>query len=248
MAVSTPQLTSPSTERANGSNPRPRLAAQWILRLAGGFAGLASILFLSAWTFRYWQAFAYLAAVFVPLAAVCFELFVENPAVIERRLDTIERSRTQQALIRAFRPLFFFVFLVPGLDHRLGLTRTITGSVPLPLILAGDVAIVAGILFCGWVFRVNEFAGRSIPVEAGRRVIDSGPYGLVRHPLYAGSLLIWLATPFALGSWIALPLFALLTPFYVLRLMREELQLTGELKGYAAYAKRTPFRLIPFVW
>jgi protein-S-isoprenylcysteine O-methyltransferase Ste14 len=128
------------------------------------------------------------------------------------------------------------------------LTRTIVGEVSMPLVLVCDGLIVGALVFAGWVFRVNEYAGRSVQVEKGQRVIDSGPYGLVRHPLYSASLLIWLATPLALGSWIALPLFASLAPFYILRLMNEELQLTRELKGYAAYCKRTPFRLIPFVW
>jgi protein-S-isoprenylcysteine O-methyltransferase Ste14 len=159
-----------------------------------------------------------------------------------------ERSRSQQALIRAFRPLFLLLMFVPGLDHRLGLTRSIVGEVSIPLTLVCDGVIVAALLFAGWVFRVNEFAARSIRVEEGQRVVDSGPYGFVRHPLYSASLLLWLATPLALGSWIALPLFAVMIPFYVLRLMNEELQLTRELRGYVAYCKRTPFRLIPFVW
>jgi protein-S-isoprenylcysteine O-methyltransferase Ste14 len=184
----------------------------------------------------------------VPVSAISFTLLVRKPAVIARRMQGSERSRSQRALVSAFRPLFLVMLFVPGLDHRLGLSRTITGPVPLSLTIAGDVAMVLAILFCGWVFQVNEFAGRTIQVEARQRVIDSGPYGLVRHPLYAGSLLMWLATPLALGSWIALPLFALLTPFYVLRAINEELQLTRELKGYVAYCKRTPFRLIPFVW
>jgi protein-S-isoprenylcysteine O-methyltransferase Ste14 len=248
MAVSTPEITPDSAPAANGGPPGPALSAQWSLRLMAVFALLAAILFSSAWTFQYWQAAVYLLAVFIPAAAVSFTLLIRNPAIIAHRLHVAERSRSQQALIRAFRPLFLLLILVPGLDHRLRLTRTIVGDVSLPLTLACDGLIVAALLFAGWVFRVNEFAGRSIRVEDGQRVVDSGPYGLVRHPLYSASLLLWLATPLALGSWIALPLFALLIPFYVLRLMNEELQLTRELKGYAAYCKRTPFRLIPFVW
>lgn len=252
MAVSTPEITPPVVPGANGSPPDPvpnsGLAAQLSLRLVTIFAILAVILFGSAGTIQYWEASVYLLAVWVPISAVAFTLLVRNPAVIARRIQSAERSRSQRALVRAFRPLFLFMLLVPGLDHRLGLSRTITGPVSLGVIMAGDVAIVLAILFCGWVFQVNEFAGRTIQVEAGQRVVDSGPYGLVRHPLYAASLLLWLATPLALGSWIALPLFVLLTPFYVLRAMNEEQQLTRELKGYATYCKRTPFRLIPFVW
>ena len=248
MPVSIPEMTERPAETASGGGFNPALAARWILRLVAAFALLAVILFSSAWTIRYWEASAYLLAVVVPVSAVSVMLLLRNPAIIARRLATPQHSRSQQALIRAFRPLFLVMLFVPGLDHRLRLSRTITGEVPPALALIGDAVMVLGILFCGWVFQVNEFAGRSIHGEARTRAVDSGPYGLVRHPLYAGSLLIWLATPLALGSWIALPLFALLTPFYVLRAMNEERQLNRELKGYAAYCKRTPFRLIPFVW
>jgi len=248
MAVSSPELNPPSAPSSHGGPADAMLAAKVSLRLVVIFALLAIILFASAGTFQYWEASLYLLAVWVPVSAVSFTLLVRNPAVIARRLQGNARSRSQRALVSAFRPLFFLMLFEPGLDHRLGLSRTITGPVPRSLTVAGDVAIVLAILFCGWVFQVNEFAGRTIQVEAGQRVIDSGPYGLVRHPLYAASLLMWLATPLALGSWIALPLFALLIPFYVLRAMNEELQLTRELKGYAVYCRRTPFRLIPFVW
>jgi protein-S-isoprenylcysteine O-methyltransferase Ste14 len=239
------QLSASDAARVQSPNA---LALRLSVRLLGGLVLLATILFSSAWTFRFWQAMVYLPAVILSIAAVCFTLLVRSPAIIERRLQTVEHSRSQRALIRAFRPLFFLIMFVPGLDHRFGLTRTIVGDVSIPLTLACDGLIVAAMLFMGWVLRVNEFAGRTIQVEENQRVIDTGPYGFVRHPLYSGSLLMFLATPLALGSWVALPLFALLIPFYVLRLMNEELRLTRELKGYAAYCKRTPFRLIPFVW
>jgi protein-S-isoprenylcysteine O-methyltransferase Ste14 len=247
MAVSSPEVSTSATPSAGGSAD-PLLAAKLSLRLIAIFVILAVMLFGTARTFQYWEASVYLLAVWVPTCGISFTLLLRNPAVISRRLQSGERSRSQRALVRTFRPLFLLMLFVPGLDHRLGLSRTITGPVPLWLTIAGDIAIVLAILFCGWVLQVNEFAGRTIQVEAGQRVVDSGPYGLVRHPLYAASLLIWLATPLALGSWIALPLFALLTPFYVLRAINEESQLARELKGYAAYCKRTPFRLIPFVW
>jgi len=224
------------------------IRVQWSLRTLSAFALLAGILFLSAWTPRYWQAAAYLLAVFAPAAAVSMVLLLRNPSVIERRLQTAERSRAQQALVRAFRPLFLLMLFVPGLDHRFGLSRTITGPVSLPVSLVCDGLIVLAVLFAGWVFRVNEFAGRSIRVDHNQTVIVSGPYRVVRHPLYSASLVLWLATPMALGSWISLPLFALLIPFYILRLINEEMVLTRELKGYTAYCKSTPFRLVPLLW
>jgi len=224
------------------------LTAQWSLRLLLALFLLGSLFYFSAGSVYYWQAAVYLAAVFIPLAAISAIFLARNPAIIQRRLQIQEISRTQRALIRAFRPLFLFMLLIPGFDYRLSLSRSITGPVPLGLTITGDVLVILGLVFAGWVLRINEFAGRSIQVEPRQPLVSSGPYVVVRHPLYSASLLIWLATPLALGSWIALPLFALLVPFYVLRLMNEELVLIRDLPGYKAYCKRTPFRLVPFVW
>ncbi|KAA6457165.1 isoprenylcysteine carboxylmethyltransferase family protein [Acidobacteria bacterium AB60] len=245
MAVSTPEIPRAQDEQ---TTRHPGLTAQLSLRLGAIFAVLASILFASAGTFRYWQASLCLLVLTASGAAVSFVTLVRNPEVIARRLRTAQRSRSQQALVRAFRPLFFCLLFLPGLDHRLRLTTTITGPVPPALSIAADIVLLAAVIFCGWVFEVNHFADRCLGKQEKQQVIDSGPYGLVRHPLNAASLLGWLVAPLALGSWIALPLFALVIPFYVLRIINEELQLTRELKGYAAYCKRTPFRLIPFVW
>lgn len=99
-----------------------------------------------------------------------------------------------------------------------------------------------------WVFAVNRFASRTIQVEAGQRVISGGPYGIVRHPMYLGSVVMWLATPLALGSYFALPAFALLVRFYVFRLLNEEIVLRKELPGYSEYCNATRHRLVLMVW
>jgi protein-S-isoprenylcysteine O-methyltransferase Ste14 len=161
------------------------------VRLLSGLVLLATILFSSPWTFRFWQAADYLPVVFLSVAAVCFTLLVRSPAIIERRLQTVERRGSQLAFIRAFRPLFFLIMFLPGLYHRFGLTRTIFGEVSPALTLVCDGLIVAATLFVGWVLCVNECAGRNIRVEENQRVIDTGPYGLVGHPLNSGSLLMF---------------------------------------------------------
>ncbi len=168
--------------------PRNALAVQWSLRLLGAFVLVAGVLLLSSWTLRYWQAAAYLVALFVPLTSVSIALLARNPAVIERRLNTVELNRSQRALTSGFRPLFILMMFVPGLDHRFGLSRTITGAVSLPVSLICDVLIVLAVLLGGWVLHVNEFAGRSIHVEYDQPLIATGPYSIVRHPLYSESL------------------------------------------------------------
>jgi len=167
---------------------------------------------------------------------------------MERRLQAGEKIREQRCLIQLLKPVFFVVFLLPGFDHRLGWSRALLGAAPAWLSLIADALILGCFLLLFWVLRVNSFASRTIQVESGQKVISSGPYALVRHPMYAASAALWLATPLALGSYVALPAFAFLTPFYVLRLLNEESFLRRELPGYDEYCRRTRCRLIPYVW
>lgn len=227
---------------------RRRLALRAIARLVALFILAAALLFLSAGTLHFWEAKAYLVSAFVPTAMVLLLLFLRNPVILERRLETRETIAVQRNLMRWFRPVFLIAFLVPGLDHRFGWSRGDVETVPPMVALAADGFVVVALLFAGWVMQINAYAGRRIEVEAHQPLITRGPYSLIRHPLYAASVVLWLATPVALGSWMALPIFLLATPFYVLRLLNEERYLKRDLPGYSAYCKRTPFRLIPFVW
>ena len=114
--------------------------------------------------------------------------------------------------------------------------------------MLAQVLILGGLLLVFWVLKVNSFASRTIRVEAGQSVISSGPYSMVRHPMYSGSVVMWLSIPLALGSYVAWPAFALLIPLYVFRLLNEEKVLRQELSGYPEYCLRTRYRLVPFVW
>jgi protein-S-isoprenylcysteine O-methyltransferase Ste14 len=218
-----------------------------LLRFSVGLLLAAAMLFIPAGSLRFWQAWTFLAVVFIPLVASSLYLAKHDPQLIERRLQTEEKVREQKLLIRLLKPIFFLALLLPGLDYRWGWSRTL-GAVPLWLILLSHALVLGGLLFAFWVMRVNSFASRTIQVEAGQKVISTGPYRLIRHPLYSGSLVMLLFTPLALGSYFALPAFALLLPVYVFRLLNEEKVLRQELQGYCEYCLRTRFRLIPFVW
>lgn len=114
--------------------------------------------------------------------------------------------------------------------------------------MVSDIVLAGGLALIFWVTKVNSFASRTIQVEAGQPVISSGPYALMRHPMYSGSILLWLSMPLALGSYVAWPAFALLVPFYIFRLLHEEKFLDKELPGYRQYCQQTRFRLVPHVW
>ena len=175
-------------------------------------------------------------------------LWKRDPQLIERRLQSTEKFREQRLLMRVLKPVFVAAFVLPGLDYRFGWSRRYLRGVPLWLVVACQAVFLGGLLLVFWVMKVNSFASRTIQVEAGQKVISSGPYGLVRHPMYSGSLLMWLATPLALGSYFAWPAFALLIPFYMFRLLNEEKVLRRELPGYPEYCNHARYRLVPRVW
>ena len=253
----TENMSNPLSQAPNGkisgpgpapSQPHLSLESRVAIRLSVGLILAALILFLPAGTFRFWQAWAFLALVYLPTALIFIYFLRHDRAVVERRLQNKERHLKQRRLMRWSKPFFLVVFLLPGLDHRLGWSRTLLEAVPLWLTLIAEVMALGSILLIGWVIKINKYASRTVQVVTGQTVISAGPYCLVRHPLYAGSLVLWIFAPLALGSFIALPAFALLIPFYVVRLLDEEKTLRKHLAGYAAYCRRTPFRLVPFVW
>ncbi|HVP47319.1 MAG TPA: isoprenylcysteine carboxylmethyltransferase family protein [Bryobacteraceae bacterium] len=219
-----------------------------ILRVFLALLMAGAILFVPAGTWRYWQAWVFLVVVFsFPLYTFLYFYKHDRP-LLERRLRSREKISEQKSLIRIGKVLFLAISFLPSLDYRLVWSRALLGAVPPWLSLISDALILAGLLLVFWVLRVNSYASRTIEVEAGQKVISSGPYALVRHPMYLGSIVMWLFVPLALGSYVAWPAFALWTPFYVYRLLNEEKFLRQELPGYAEYCLRTHFRLIPYVW
>jgi protein-S-isoprenylcysteine O-methyltransferase Ste14 len=224
------------------------LKSRVIVRLFLGLIIFAAILFIPAGTLRFWQGWT-LMGIWSVAAIFTFVYFYKHDRqLIERRLRGREKIREQKLLVRAARPIFFAAFLIPGLDYRFGWSRTFLRPMPLWLMLLSQALVLGGLFFVIWAMKTNSFASRTIQVEAGQEVISTGPYRLVRHPFYLGSVVVWLFTPLALGSYVALPAFIILIAFYVLRLLNEEKVLRQELPGYPEYCLRTRFRLIPFLW
>ncbi len=223
-----------------------------LLRVVAAFALVLALVmgavFFAAGTIHYWQGWAYVVALSLPAAAMYGYFLRNDPAVVERRLRQREREPEQRLIMRIGKPLFLMVFILPSLDYRLGWSGHLWGAEPMWLMLLALALVFAGMASTGWVIWVNRYAGRTIRVEQGQTVISTGPYALVRHPMYTASLAVWLFTPLALGSYVTLPVFALLLPVYVLRIRNEEAVLRRELAGYAEYCERTRYRLFPVVW
>lgn len=223
---------------------RSRLIVQFTL----GVFITAAVLFVPAGTLDFWEAWVYLAIFFLPMLVFCVYFYKHDPATLERRMQRRERVKEQRWIVRMLTLLFVLGMIAPGLDHRFGWTRRWVGEVPLWLELLAQVLVFVSYVGSMWVVDVNRFASRTIRVEEGQKVISGGPYGVVRHPMYAFFLLLWLATAPALGSYVALPFLAMLIPVMVLRLLNEEKVLRKELPGYIEYTQRTRARLIPYVW
>lgn len=209
---------------------------------------IAMMLFLPAGTLGFWQGWAYLAVWFIPGLVFSFYFYTRDPALVERRLAGKEKEKEQKVVIGAAYVVFGLAYLIPGLDFRFGWTYRSTGPVPLWLEIASLAIVLASYLMTIWVMDVNRYAARTIRVEAGQKVVSTGPYKWVRHPMYFGVLLMMLSTPLALGSYVALPIFALVLPALMFRLLNEEKVLRRELPGYAKYCEGTRYRLIPYIW
>ena len=224
------------------------LGSRLILRIVIGMFVIAMMLFLPAGTLRFWQGWAYLAVWFIPGLIFCLYFYKRDPALVERRLDSKEKEKEQKVVMGVVYVVFPLAYLIPGLDFRFGWSYRRTGPVPLWLEVASLAIVLASYLMTIWVMDVNRYAARTIRVETGQKVVSTGPYKWVRHPMYFGVLLMMLFTPLALGSYVALPIFALVLPALVFRLVNEEKVLRRDLPGYEEYCGGTRYRLIPYLW
>lgn len=203
--------------------------------------GLLAI--LPAGTLNYWQVYVYFAFLIIPMLFVCIYFLRNDPQFLERRMRVKEKEKTQKIIQFAFLLFFISGYIVSGLDRRFGWS-----SIPFYIVLLTDFIMLLGYLVVFFVFRQNSYASRIVEVENDQRVISTGLYGIVRHPMYTGVLIMWLPTPIALGSyWGLIPMATILLGI-VFRILNEEAVLTKELPGYKEYCQKTKYRLVPFLW
>jgi protein-S-isoprenylcysteine O-methyltransferase Ste14 len=212
-------------------------------RFVISFIVLGAMLFLPAGSLLYWEGWLYLAALFLPISYTAAYLLQHDPELLKRRGKMEEREPEQKRIIILFSVLFFTGFFLAPLDYRFGWSE-----VPFPVVLAADTMVFLGYCIVFLTFRENSYASRVVEVEEGQQVVTTGPYAVVRHPMYVGVLLMVLCTPLALGSWWALVPILPLPFLLVLRIRNEEEVLTQELAGYPEYRKKTRYRLIPYLW
>lgn len=208
----------------------------------GGFAVISAMV-LYFFGRNYWQGWLYWAVLLVPMFLVVLYFLNRDPEFLERRMRYKEKEREQAAII-----IFGIVILIAGiivicLDLHYSWSIVPTGAV-----IAADALSLIGYIIIFLVFKENSYASRTIVVEEGQRVISSGPYAIVCHPMYLGYLMMMIAMPVALGSWAGVPIFSLYIPLIIARILNEEKVLARDLPGYAEYRMRTRYRLLPGIW
>ena len=207
---------------------------------------MALVIFGAAGTFRYWEAWVFLAIIIPTSILTTIDLLRRDPALLERRMKggpTAETRPVQRIIMTVASAGFIGILLVPALDHRFGWSH-----VPFGFSLLGDALVALGSYFVFLVYRENTFTSATIEIAKDQRVISTGPYAIIRHPMYASALLYVLGTPPALGSYWGLLAVAVVIGSIVWRLFDEEHFLAANLPGYTEYQRKVQHRLVPFLW
>lgn len=214
-----------------------------IVKVISGVLILPAIFFLTAGTFNYWQAWLYLAVILLPAAFILAYFAKTDPAFLQRRMQFKEPEVEQKKIVGLSAIPLILQFVLPGLDVRFGWSR-----LPALVIYISAVVSLIGYLIVILTFMKNRFASRVIVVEEGQKVITTGPYKVVRHPMYLGTILLYLSSPLVLGSyWAVIPALFMI-PVLVYRIINEEEILKRDLPGYVEYTEKTRYRLIPGLW
>jgi protein-S-isoprenylcysteine O-methyltransferase Ste14 len=228
-------------------NPKPlsrtALLSRTLVRFLAGLFLVGCMLFLPAGTLRYWEAWLYMALLFVPVAVVGGVLFIKDPELLERRLRTQEREAPQKKVIAASSLVLLSVYLIPGFDRRYDWS-----TVSPTLVLLADILVLLGYLLFVLTIKENRYASRVVEVQDNQVAISTGPYALVRHPMYLAVSVIFTLSPLALGSYWALIPTLLLPVVLAARIANEEQLLRCSLTGYEEYCQKVKYRLLPFIW
>jgi len=219
------------------------LLARIIIRFVFGFGIMGALLFWPAGTLSFPAGWMFLGAMFLPGLFYTLYFYKHDRAFLERRMKMKEEQAVQKSLIKYMGIIYILGFMLPGFDFRYGWSQ-----IPLEWIIAGNVVIVFSFILVFFVFKENSYAARTIEIFEGQEVISTGPYAMVRHPMYTAVLLMFFAMPLALGTyWLFIPVVFSPLMFYF-RIKNEEEVLREGLEGYIEYTDKVRYRLFPYVW
>lgn len=220
-----------------------KLFIEAIMKFTAGLILVGLLVFLPAGTFGYWQGWLFMGILFVPMFIAGLVMLAKNPNLLRSRLDAKEEQKDQDLVVKLSGLMFLAGFIVAGLGIRFGWY-----ILPKGVVIAAAAAFLFAYVLYAEVLRENTYLSRTIEVQEGQTVVDTGLYGVVRHPMYAVTLLLFLAMPLVLGSVYAFLVF-LAYPFIIAkRIKGEEAFLEKELAGYKEYKEKVKYRMIPFIW
>jgi len=214
-----------------------------LIKYLCGVLLLGALLFIPAGTMQFAQAWLFMGLLFIPMLVLGIGLYLKAPELLEKRLNSKETGNDQKLVVLAAAILFLAVFVFAGLDFKHGWSR-----MPKWLVTAAAVIQLLSYGLYAEVMRENAYLSRTIEVQEGQKVIDTGLYGIVRHPMYTATILLFLAMPLVLGSWVSFALMCVYPIVIVFRIRGEERVLEEGLAGYREYKKKVKWRLVPFIW
>ncbi len=219
------------------------LLVQTVIKFLMGLILVGILIFLPAGDLGYTNGWLFIGLLFIPMLILGTALLIKSPELLRKRLGGREKDSTQKGVVMASGLLFTVGFTVAGLDHRFGWS-----SIPSWVVILASVILLISYTLYAEVMRENAYLSRTVEVQKGQKVVDTGLYGIVRHPMYAVTVWLFLSIPVVLGSWWSLLCFTPYIAVIIIRTLNEEKLLTKELNGYSDYKKRVRYRLVPFIW
>lgn len=220
-----------------------KLALNALVKFLAGLILVGVLLFWPAGSLEYMNGWLFVGLLFIPMLILGIVLMIKSPSLLEKRLNAKEGEKTQRGVVAVSGLLFVAGFVVAGLDYRFGWSQ-----MPAWLVALSSVILLVSYALYAEVMRENAYLSRTVEVQENQRVVDSGLYSVVRHPMYAVTVWLFLSIPIVLGSWWSLLCFFPYVVVIVFRILNEEKVLEAGLDGYAEYKKRVKYRILPFVW
>ena len=224
-------------------NAKGKLLINALVKFVCGIILMGVVLFLPAGTFRYPNAWLFIALLFIPMLLLGTVLFLKAPDLLRKRLNSKEKENAQAGIVAASALMFIGSFVAAGLDFRFGWSE-----IPTWLVIVAAVVQFASYGLYAEVMRENAYLSRTVEVQENQKVVDTGLYGVIRHPMYTATILLYLAMPIVLGSWIAFVIMLSYPVIIIFRIRNEEKVLEQGLEGYSEYKQKVKYRLIPFIW
>ena len=214
-----------------------------IIKLILGILIVGCLIFLPAGTLRFWNGWLFMGLLFIPMILAGFVLMAKNPELLKRRLNAKEKENEQKVVIMMSALMFIAGFVIAGLNYRFQWVL-----LPKVVVIIASVLFLLSYILYAEVMRENTYLSRTIEVQEGQKVIDTGLYGIVRHPMYAVTVVLFMTFPLVLGSIYSFLVFLVYPLIIVKRIKNEEKVLEKDLKGYIEYKNKVKYRIVPFIW